>query len=88
VNCGTDGVLRRYPSEEAQQIVDMPEVGMADNTGKRGPADRRKVAAGQDHEVRYLGEKYGLSADQAKALIEQRGNSRAKLDAAARKLSD
>lgn len=41
---------------------------MADDKTNRGAADKRTVAAGQDYEVRYLAEKYGLSAAQAEAL--------------------
>ena len=59
-----------------------------DDKKKRGPADRRKVAADQDYEVEYLARKFGLSEAQVRALIEQHGNDRVKLEAAAKRLSD
>ena len=49
---------------------------MADDKTKRVVADRSKVAAEENHEVRDLAEKFGLSADQARALIDQYGNDR------------
>jgi hypothetical protein len=61
---------------------------MADDKTKRGAADRQKVAGGQDHEVRHLAGKFGISTDQAKTLIEQHGTNRERLEAAARKLGD
>jgi hypothetical protein len=61
---------------------------MADDSAKRGPAERRRATLRQDYEVRYLTEKYGLSPDQVELLIEQHGNHRAKLDSAARRLAD
>lgn len=61
---------------------------MADDKGRRGAADGQKVAGGQDHEVRYLAGKFGISTDQAKTLVEQYGNNRQRLEAAARRLGD
>jgi hypothetical protein len=61
---------------------------MADDRTKRGAAERQKVAGGQDHEVRHLAGKFGISTDQAKALVEQYGNNRERLEAAVRKLAD
>ena len=60
---------------------------MADDKTKRGVADRSKVAAEQNHEVRHLAEKFGISTDQARALIDQYGNNREKLETAARRLA-
>ena len=59
---------------------------MPDDESHVGEPDRSRVAGGQDYEVRYLGEKYGLTADQARTLIERVGNDREKLDEEARKL--
>jgi hypothetical protein len=49
---------------------------MAADKSKRVVADRSKVAPEQNHEVRHLAEKFGLSTDQARALIDQYGNDR------------
>ncbi|MDB5719479.1 MAG: hypothetical protein JWP15_97 [Alphaproteobacteria bacterium] len=56
---------------------------MGDDTDKTGAADRRQVAGGEAYEVDYFANKHGLSAQQARELIERIGNDRAKLDAAA-----
>lgn len=51
-------------------------------TTSRGRAqDRAKVAAGQDHEVRYEAKKEGVSKEEVKAAVSQVGNSRKKVDA-------
>lgn len=49
--------------------------------------DSSRVAAGQGYEVRYFARKHGLSTDQARNLIQRIGNDRAKLNAAAEKLT-
>ncbi|HEY8576783.1 MAG TPA: DUF3606 domain-containing protein [Devosia sp.] len=51
---------------------------MATNTHtSRGRAqDRAKVAAGQDHEVRYEADKTGASKGEVKAAVKEVGNSR------------
>jgi hypothetical protein len=59
---------------------------MPDDKSHVGEPDRSRVAAEQDYEVRYLAEKHGLSAEQARQLIARVGNDRQKLDAAAKKL--
>jgi len=59
---------------------------MADDKSKRGAADRQQVAADEGYEVDYFASKHGITANQAKDLIERIGNDRAKLDAAAAKL--
>lgn len=60
---------------------------MADNKSKRGGADRRRVAGGEGYEVNYFARKHGISKDQAQKLIDQVGNDREKLNAAAGKLT-
>jgi len=48
----------------------------------RGRAqDRRNVAAGQDHEVRYEAKKEGVSKTKVKQAVKEVGNSRAKVEA-------
>ena len=60
---------------------------MADNKSKRGGAERRRVAGGEGYEVNYFARKHGISKDQAQKLIDQVGNDREKLNAAAGKLT-
>ncbi len=51
-------------------------------TTPRGRAqDRAKVAAGQDHEVRYEAKKEGVSKDAVKKAVKSAGNSRKKVEA-------
>lgn len=51
------------------------------NQSSRGRAqDRAKVAAGQDHEVRYEAKKEGVSKAEVKKAVEERGNSRKKVE--------
>jgi hypothetical protein len=59
---------------------------MVDSKSKRGGADRRRVAGGQGYEVSYFARKHGISADQARRLIDKVGNDRDKLNKAAAKL--
>ena len=51
-------------------------------TTSRGRAqDRAKVAAGQDHEVRYEADKKNVSKDAVKKAVKSAGNSRKKVEA-------
>lgn len=59
---------------------------MADDTSKRGDADRRQVAGSEDYEVSYFARKHGLTTEQAEQLIREVGNDRDKLDAAAERV--
>ncbi|MFP3547147.1 DUF3606 domain-containing protein [Rhizobium sp. SIMBA_035] len=43
--------------------------------------DRTKVAAGQDHEVRYEAKTKGVSKDKVKKAVKSAGNSRKKVEA-------
>ena len=58
---------------------------MSDDKTKQGH-DRKLVARGEDYEVRHFAERHGISIEQAQSLINQHGNSRQKLDEAARSL--
>ena len=50
---------------------------------KRGRAqDRRLVASGQQHEVRYEAKKTGKSAKRVKRAVKKVGNSRRKVERA------
>ena len=42
---------------------------MADDKGKTDGRDRSRIAAGQDYEVQYFAERYGISMEQARELI-------------------
>lgn len=59
---------------------------MSDDKNNRGQGDRSRVAAGEGYELSYFARKHGISEEQAKQLIAEVGNDRAKLDAAAEKL--
>jgi hypothetical protein len=59
---------------------------MSDDTSNVGAQDRSRVAGEQEHEVRYFAEKHGITAEQARELIERHGNNREALDAAAARL--
>ncbi|MBB3313308.1 hypothetical protein FHT78_005100 [Rhizobium sp. BK196] len=51
-------------------------------SASRGRAqDRAKVAAGQDHEVRYEAKKEGVSKDTVKKAVKTAGNSRKRVEA-------
>jgi hypothetical protein len=60
---------------------------MADDRTKTGAADRGRVAGGEGYEVEYFAQKHGITAEQARDLIDRHGNDRAALDAAAEKLT-
>jgi hypothetical protein len=49
---------------------------MAADKSKRVVADRSKVAPEQNHEVRHLAEKFGLSTDQGTQTAGRCGHSR------------
>ena len=55
-----------------------------EQTSRGRAQDRRQVAAGQDHEVRYEARKMDVSKDQVRDAVKSEGNSRKKVE---RKLS-
>jgi hypothetical protein len=59
---------------------------MPDDKTKVGEPDRSRVAADQDYEVQHFAEKHGLSPQQVRDLIGRVGNSREKLEQAAKEL--
>jgi len=59
---------------------------MSDDKSQAGGRDRGRVAGGQDYEVRHFAERHGISIEQAQQLIAEHGNSRDKLDEAARQM--
>lgn len=60
---------------------------MSDDKTKTGGTDRRQVAGDEGYEVEYFAQKHGITAVQARELIDRHGNDRAALDAAAEKLT-
>ena len=48
---------------------------MSDDLTKKGGQDRTHINTGQDHEVRYWSQKFGVSADRLKAAVKKVGNS-------------
>ena len=46
---------------------------MADDTAKRGPADRSRINIHEPHEVRYWTQALGVSEQQLKAAVEKVG---------------
>jgi uncharacterized protein DUF3606 len=59
---------------------------MPDDKTKVGKPDRSRVAADQDYEVQHFAETHGLSPQQVRDLIARFGNSREKLEKAAKEL--
>jgi hypothetical protein len=59
---------------------------VADDKSKTGAQDRSRVSGSEGYEVRYFADKHGISIEQAQRLIDQHGNDRATLDAAAERL--
>jgi Protein of unknown function (DUF3606) len=54
---------------------------MAEDRSTRGRnQDRSRVAGEQEYEVEYFARKHGLTAEQARQLIKEHGNSREVLD--------
>lgn len=52
------------------------------STTTRGRSqDRDRVAAGQDHEVKYEADKEGVPKEDVKEAIKEAGNSRKKVEA-------
>jgi hypothetical protein len=49
-------------------------------TSRGRSQDRARVAAGQDHEVRYEAEKEGVSKGEVKQAVKKVGNSRKKVE--------
>ena len=48
---------------------------MSDDTSKRGPADRSRVALGEEHEVRYWTRELGASREELEEAVKSVGHS-------------
>ena len=59
---------------------------MADDKSNVGEPDRSRVSGSEPYEVSYFAQKHGLSAEQARELIQKHGNDRETLDREAEKL--
>jgi hypothetical protein len=48
---------------------------MPGNTADRGPQDRSRISLGQEHEVRYWSQRFGIDEEQLRNAVEDVGNS-------------
>ena len=60
---------------------------MADDKSIIGEPDRSRVAKGERYEVADFAARHGISADEARELIDRYGNDRATLDRQAAKIT-
>ena len=47
---------------------------MADDKNQRAPQDASRIAMGEDHEVRYWTDKFGVSAERLQVAVNAVGN--------------
>ena len=48
---------------------------MTDDRTKKGVQDRARINTGEDYELRYWSEKFGVTQDRLKAAVTKVGNS-------------
>ena len=48
---------------------------MSDDKTMRGPQDRSRIALGEDYEVQYWTEKFGVSRERLEEAVKAAGNS-------------
>jgi Protein of unknown function (DUF3606) len=48
---------------------------MADDKSKRGPQDRNRISLSEDYEVRYWSEKFRVTPERLRAVVQKVGNS-------------
>ena len=53
---------------------------MSDNLQDRGSPDRKLVALGEEHEVRYWTERFGVSEQELRRAVDEVGNSAAEVE--------
>jgi hypothetical protein len=53
---------------------------MADNKDLRDGRDRSRVAGDEEYEIQYIAEKFNVSAEEVRRLIEKVGNSREEIE--------
>jgi hypothetical protein len=56
---------------------------MPDDLSNRGPQDRARINIGEEYEVRYWSQKFGVSPEQLEAAVQKVGDS---VDAVEREL--
>ncbi|RZF64053.1 DUF3606 domain-containing protein [Sphingomonas populi] len=76
---------RRASAKASPKASPKTKRAKADDTRKRGAADRRRVAAGQPYEVTYFARKHKISAADARAIIREAGSDRKAANALASK---
>ena len=64
------------------------ETTVTDDKTKRGPADRARVASGEQYEVAYFPKKHGLLASKARGDAAAAGTSRSRADTLAEQSKD
>ena len=52
---------------------------MADDTSKRGGADRTRINLNEDYEVRYWTKALGVTEERLRELVREHGNSAEKI---------
>lgn len=60
---------------------------MADNKDLRDGRDRSRVAGEEPYEVQYMADRYGVSPEEIRRLIEEVGNNRQEIEEALQKRS-
>jgi hypothetical protein len=83
---GMVGLDLSYRRKDRMVRFYVRELSMVDDKSNRGAQDRSRVSGSETYEVEYFARKHGITKEQAEELIEQHGNSPAKLDEAAEKL--
>ncbi|AOH83846.1 hypothetical protein AWL63_07585 [Sphingomonas panacis] len=76
---------RRTGAKASSKASPKSRRGKADDTRKRGAADRRRVAAGQPYEVAYFARKHKISTAEARDIIQEAGPDRNAANALASK---
>lgn len=71
--------------QSRSKAVGPPAAGNSggDDKGKRGKADRDRVAAGEPYEITYFARKHGIKAAEDRAIIKEAGPDRAAANALA-----
>jgi hypothetical protein len=54
---------------------------MSDDLSKKGQQDRIRVAKGEEHEVKYLQQKFGVSREEVERAIDRAGPMRENVEA-------
>ena len=58
---------------------------MSDDLSNRGQQDRIRVAKGEEHEVKYLQQKFGVSREEVERAIDRAGPMRENVEAELKK---